>query len=283
MNIRRIVIGLELSPQARHALDTAASLAQRMEAELVGLFVEREDLIRLAGLPFACEICLPSARTRGIDAKQMERSLRAMAEDSRRMLAAAAERQAPPPVRGRQGIRPLRWSFQVTRAATGRELVSPGDPADLVVIARSLWAPAIAAPSADTRSPVLLLQRELSLPAPALLICSAEDDARRLASVLAGFSPLIGDRLGLLVLGDDAQAAQDWLHSGLPAFGECGLTVTRTRVVSSAAPAGVMHAVESDNPGVVVLADGRPGHAGLRARLEASRRPLLLLPPAAPA
>lgn len=276
MNIRRIVIGLDVSPQARGALDTAASLAHRMEAELVGLFVEREELIRLAGLPFACEVCLPSAQTRGIDLKRMERSLRAMAEESRRLLAAAARRQTPP-LRGHSGAPPLRWSFQVTRTAPGQTLSGPGDPSDLLVLARSLGTSSNA-PSAATRSPVLLLQRELALPAPALLICTPEDKAQRLATTLATFSPLIGDTLSLMVLEEDARTAQSWLHAGLPAFGECGLTVTRTRIESPRNTAAVMHAVDASDPGMVIFADGRPGHAALRTLLEASRRPLLLLP-----
>ena len=56
MTLRRIVVGLDAGPRDRAALEAAAQLAARMQAELVGLFVEDIDLLHLAGLPFAREV-----------------------------------------------------------------------------------------------------------------------------------------------------------------------------------------------------------------------------------
>jgi nucleotide-binding universal stress UspA family protein len=100
-------------------------MAARTGAELVGVFVEDIDLIRLAALPFAQEFT-PYARSgRGINTGAMERTLRAQAATLRRALAAAAER------------RKIRWSFQVSRGRVAGEIVTASENADLVIVGRS--------------------------------------------------------------------------------------------------------------------------------------------------
>ena len=273
MSIRRIVVGLEPSPQARSALTTAADLARRMQAELVGLFVENENLLRLAGLPFACEVCFPSALTRGIDTRRMERSLRAMAEDSRRRLAAAA------------GHPSLRWSFHVSRGAAGHALLAASTRTDLLVVTTAQWTPVLADAAAGAAASVLLLHKDASVLAPMAALCTLEASAGRVAESLAGFAPAFGAQTALLMLSDDAAAAGAWLRDALPRFSARGLRVT-ARIVPPRDPAAIHRAIEDTRPGVVVVA-GVPAtafgaNAPLRALLDAEHRPLLLLPSASP-
>ena len=105
MKLRRVVVGLEPTPQRRAALQAAAELAERMQAELIGLFVEDMDLLHLAGLPFAREVGFPSAVRRSLDVAAMERSLRAAARDLRRVCEEALERTSVP------------WSFRTARGS----------------------------------------------------------------------------------------------------------------------------------------------------------------------
>lgn len=122
MRARRVIVGLDAAaPMTRAAIETAARLAGRMEAELVGLFVENVELIHLAALPFTREVGFPSAASREIDVERMERHLRSVAAQARRMLESAA---ADPP---------LRWSFRVTRGALTSELIAALAEADLVL------------------------------------------------------------------------------------------------------------------------------------------------------
>jgi K+-sensing histidine kinase KdpD len=53
LTIRRILVALDASPDSLAALKTAADLARRMEAELMGLFVEDIELLRMADSPYA--------------------------------------------------------------------------------------------------------------------------------------------------------------------------------------------------------------------------------------
>lgn len=108
----RIVIELAPGLRARGSLEAAAALADRLGAELVGLYIEDPDLLRFAALPFAHEIGHASAVRRRTDVSAIERSLRAHADEAQRSLASAAERSA------------IRWSFRVARGIAATELLA---------------------------------------------------------------------------------------------------------------------------------------------------------------
>ena len=90
--IRRILVAIDVSVHSLAALEAAAELAASLHAELVGLFVEDETLLRAIGLPFAREYGAYSARSREIDIAELEQQLRARAGLARRALASAAQR-----------------------------------------------------------------------------------------------------------------------------------------------------------------------------------------------
>lgn len=64
----RVLIALDANLRSLDALRLAAELAARLEAELLALFVEDVNLIRLAGLPFAREVDRSSAVERQLAA-----------------------------------------------------------------------------------------------------------------------------------------------------------------------------------------------------------------------
>ena len=56
--IERVVVTLDAASENRPAIDTAARLAARTRTPLHGVFVEDEDLLHLAGLPFARQVTI---------------------------------------------------------------------------------------------------------------------------------------------------------------------------------------------------------------------------------
>jgi len=118
--IRRIVVKVD-SARRRAVLEAAAALADKLEAELVGLFVENVDLLHFAGLPFAREVGIASAKQRPLDVAAMERSLRALAKEAHETLALIA--------RDTQ----VRWSFRVARGPEAPELLATVTDEDLVI------------------------------------------------------------------------------------------------------------------------------------------------------
>jgi nucleotide-binding universal stress UspA family protein len=123
-SIRRILVALDASPESLAALEHAADLAARLQAELAGLFIEDEDLLNLARLPFAREVSRLTRAGRALDAEILEEELRAQAALSRRALKEMAEAMN------------LRWSFRVLRGRVERELETAASETDLLALGR---------------------------------------------------------------------------------------------------------------------------------------------------
>lgn len=121
MRVRRVVVRLDAASRSQPVLEAAAALAGKLEAELVGLFVEDANLLHFAAFPFAHEVGFPSATRRPLDVAAMERSLRALAEEARQALALAVRQST------------VRWSFEVTRCAEACAFLSAVTEADLVI------------------------------------------------------------------------------------------------------------------------------------------------------
>lgn len=74
---KKILLAIDIASQSLAAREMALSLAYRLQAELIGLFVEDEDLLVSAQFPFASEVIASSATERKLEYADMERSLRA--------------------------------------------------------------------------------------------------------------------------------------------------------------------------------------------------------------
>jgi nucleotide-binding universal stress UspA family protein len=117
--IERVVVPLDAASENRTAIDTAARLAARAKAPLHGIFVEDEDLLHLAGLPFARQITL-GADAEPLTTEHVELHLRIAAERARRELLAAAKRHG------------VECSFKVVRGSSESALTGASER-DLVV------------------------------------------------------------------------------------------------------------------------------------------------------
>ncbi len=72
-------------------IDLAVAIAASAKTRLHGLFVENEDLLRAASLPFTREISFTTAKEQPTDFEQMQRSLQAMATQFKEALQKAAK------------------------------------------------------------------------------------------------------------------------------------------------------------------------------------------------
>lgn len=88
--VKRILIAVDPCRQNRNALERALLLAGRMRAELIALFVEDENLLRLAGLPFACEVRRSTTLERKLDASQINRTMQRQTSNLRQLIERAA-------------------------------------------------------------------------------------------------------------------------------------------------------------------------------------------------
>ena len=127
--IRSIAVALDCSPHSRASLVAAAELASRLQAELIGIFVEDINLLHMAGLPFVEEVRRYSAKTRKLDPDQLERLLRLQARQAGEMLQQTAEALT------------IRHTFRVLRGMVPEELMSAAPEADILVLGRSGRSP----------------------------------------------------------------------------------------------------------------------------------------------
>lgn len=128
----RIWVALDESPRSAAALAAAATLAEELDAELAGLFVEDIDVQYLSGLPFAREFSLLTGAGRPLSERDVERTWRQQATLLQRQLAAAAAHQR------------LRWSFTVARGRMPAEMRSLAQAFDLIVLGKQRAGRAVA-------------------------------------------------------------------------------------------------------------------------------------------
>ena len=126
--VRRIIMALDTASSALTAIEAAAGLALGLHAELAGLFVEDERLLRFAGLPFAREFGFASASARPVAPASIEHALRAQAEQLRRMMAETAARLS------------LAWTLEIVRGEVPRSVLERAGASDLLVLGRSEYS-----------------------------------------------------------------------------------------------------------------------------------------------
>jgi hypothetical protein len=115
-SIERVVVPLDIASDSRAAIDMAARLAARWHVSLRGVFLEDEELLSLAALPFARQVTL-AAGVEPLTRRQLDEHFRIAADRARGELRAAAERHG------------IDWSFEVARAplAADREMIGEHD------------------------------------------------------------------------------------------------------------------------------------------------------------
>ncbi|WP_157265692.1 hypothetical protein [Thiobacillus thioparus] len=195
----RIWVALDASPRGAAALAAAAALAQELDAELAGLFVEDVNLQHLFGLPFAREYSVLTGAARPLSQGEVERTWRHQAAAMERLLSEAAGRQR------------LRWSFRVARGRVTAEVSTLAHTFDLIVLGKLAGSRVVAVtrttmrlgdrPPPPREGPVMVLFENVSASASSLamgvmlarrngaelvvLVSAASKDAYRAACAIA--------------------------------------------------------------------------------------------------
>lgn len=128
LSIERILVAIDASPHSLAALEAAVDLAARFDAELAGIFVEDENLLRLAGRPSVIEIGIFTATRRRIDGEELERQMRVQSRRVRRIFTLTTERAH------------VRRSFRVVRGTILSEVLAAASEADVLVLGQAGWS-----------------------------------------------------------------------------------------------------------------------------------------------
>ena len=127
--VERILVALDPSEHSLAALEAAASMASRLDAELIGLFVEDANVRRLAELPFAQEVGLFTAGCRRVETQELSRQLRVQVGRVRRRFQTVTRWVE------------TRCTFREVRGRVAPEVLRAASEADVVILGKGAWSP----------------------------------------------------------------------------------------------------------------------------------------------
>jgi nucleotide-binding universal stress UspA family protein len=247
--IERIVVALDATSENRTAIATAARLAARWKAHLHGVFVEDDDLIRLANLPFARQVTLGFG-VETLNLQQAQRQMRAFAERGRHELAAAARRHG------------VEWSFEiVSDAATSR--IGAAETTDFLVCGITTrpigghfrvecrwWS--VVEPGTSS---FLMAHHDRHDGGVAVLLHDRDATAERLVAVAAQLAEAHGDRLAVICTPELASSPgfKTWLDDCL-----AGQAVKAELDLAPEDPAALIRRIVELDCQIVALGSGTP-------------------------
>jgi nucleotide-binding universal stress UspA family protein len=274
--IHRILVALDASTPSLAALEEAAALASAMQAELLGLFVEDINLVRIAGLPFVRQISFPYGAEERMSSERIDRELKAQAELARQALASAA------------GRRHTRWSFRTVRGQVTGEILAAASQTDLVLLGQSGWSPARAVGStalaliAASPGAFLLVPQEAPQTGPIAVLydgsIDSPGDSRRALEAAIRLGVAHQAALLVLVSGSTPEACDAIRQNAREIIGR-RVKEFRVRRVPAATPRELAQVLRTEHGRLLVLpgSSALAQEAGIRSLLELTRSPLLLI------
>lgn len=248
LSIRRILVALDASPHSMAALDAAIALAAHFRAELLGIFVEDINLLRLAELPFAYEVGAYSATRRRLDVPHVEKELRAQAEQVHRKLKKRAERAR------------IKWTFQVTRGTVATELLSHASKMDLIILGKAGWSPktfrhvgsTAQAILAESPCAAMLLQDKADFGLHIYVTYEETAPGRRSLAAAAALASIYGSQLTILIPEDSPDKGRD-LQSKAAAWIKTQARETEYRLLQTANAYDLAQKLQAQSCGILVL------------------------------
>lgn len=263
---RRVVILCDACSDIRTAVGDAASLAARWGAALHGVFLDDENLRRLAGLPFGREVSLSSAApSEALTAQGMAGLAAALESGMRRALAETADALG------------LEWTFDSIRdvpAATSL-VAGEGDILMLEGAAREFsgaWRPRPAFSQSARSFAGTVLVRARSERGKGVMLVLPEDEEGRDAVLAAGAALAAEDEDVVVVTRDGAGGAEEAIADAF------GANRPRLKLLPAAKrQAALMREIGRHDPALVVLAAGEAEEPLLEDLLAEGRRDVLLV------
>ncbi len=118
----RIVIGLKAASDIDTSVDAATTLAAAVKAEVVGLFIEEQAMIDLAGLPFARAMSIGATRPQRVTTEAMAQAFSRGALMCQRSLSARAQKAQ------------VKWSFSAERGSLPEKIKTALAVGDYLVL-----------------------------------------------------------------------------------------------------------------------------------------------------
>jgi nucleotide-binding universal stress UspA family protein len=205
---RHIVVALDASTYSLAALRAAIELAEMLDGEVEGLFIEDINLLYLCDFPFTREIGSYTANMRPLQSESVERQLRTQGESIHQAMNRVVLKT------------PVHWTFHVRRGSVVNELLAAAHSADLLSIGRSGQTRRRTLGSTArslvqrSRRPVLVLDENGGLVYPLMAIYTGSDTSQRVLRWLTTLAPHSGRAVRVfLVIRPDIDRTIEQLES----------------------------------------------------------------------
>ncbi len=248
LDIERILVALDASPHSVSALQAALKLAEQLQADLCGLFIEDANIRKLADLPFAQEIGLFSVTRRRLNIQELSSQLSAKAGEMRRFFEITTEQAS------------VRCTYREARGRVEMEVLAAAADADVVILGKGAWSPvdigevgpAVRRVISDLGISALVLQAGASLQPPVLSVYDGSEIARKGLQVAAALSGRDNEHLTVLILADDAREGRNYQQRAEELFGDSPLQISYLLLTASSI-AQLGDLVEQGRYGLVVI------------------------------
>lgn len=247
-SIRRILVAIDASEHSQAALHAAVDLARRVHGEVLGIFVEDENLLRMGDISFTREIRLLSTRVAACSTKDIRRQLRVQAQRAEELVTSAADRAGVPS------------SFRVVRGQVTSQLLAAAREIDMIALGRvGHSGSAQRAVGSTTKAvlrraslPVMVLEEGVRLKPPVLVLSDGSPSAEK-ALALAGEITRTAEYmpLSIVVVGETANDAERLRENARQAVKPYNVPVS-LESVNKPSPHQLLHLIESQNCGIVL-------------------------------
>jgi nucleotide-binding universal stress UspA family protein len=248
--IQRILVAVDASPHSRAALEAAGELAARFDAELLGIFVEDLNLLRLAGLPFSEEMGLFSARRRRLRSGDLKRQLRIQARRAHETFSVVVERTH------------VSGEFHIVRGSVSHKILEASADADIVLFGKTgLTRPqkerlGSTAQKLLSEAPgmMMILQNGARLGAPVVLVYDGSPLSKKaLHAALALLDEESEEHALTVLIAGEGQADCRHLRAEVESELPSNEFKVRYRILSASTAENVAYRIKMEERGTVVL------------------------------